>query len=339
MVIEAGVELYLHGWASDLIMKNGLIEGVIFQSKSGQKAITGKVFVDATGDADIAFVAGAPTEKLEPDRLWQTSVDLTVCNVDSMKAIHWARSNPDRVVVEGPSESLEKPVGVQPMVNFIILGEETEGLAGQAGIKHIGPMPTVKLLIRRSVSRIQGSVEIDGTDVRGLTYAEIEARRRAMDHFVYLKKTVPGFEDAFVVGASYLGVRESRRIIGDYVLTINDLLSNARFDDTIALNSRALDRHTKGEAFEITFLQGSHDIPLRALTPKRTDNLLVAGRCISSDHDANASLRGAATCLATGHAAGTAAALAAKDNVKVRGIDIKALQRILMEQHAILSTE
>jgi hypothetical protein len=199
-------------------------------------------------------------------------------------------------------------------------------------------MPTVKLLIHRSISRVQGSVEIDGTDVRELTYAETEARRRALEHLAYLKKNVPGYEDAFVIGESHLGVRETRRIIGEYVLTVKDLLNNARFSDVVALNCRALDRHTKGEAFEITFLQGNHDIPLRALTPQKIANLLVAGRCISSDHDANASLRGAATCLATGHAAGTAAALAAKEKGVVHSLDIQVLQGILRKQKVILST-
>jgi hypothetical protein len=339
MVTEAGVDLYLHTWASEPLVKNGVIKGVILHNKSGQQVVEGSVFVDATGDADVASIAGAPTEKLEPDRLWQTSVDLTVSNVEPAKAIQWARSNPDRVILEGPLEDETSSSGTRPMVSLIILGKETKGLEGQAGIKHVGPMPTVKLLIHRSISRVQGSVEIDGTDARGLTYAEIEARRRAMNHLSYLKKTVPGFEDRFVIGASPLGVRETRRIIGDYLLTIKDLLSNARFSDVVALNSRALDRHTKGEVFEITFLEGNHDIPLRALIPKKTKNLLVAGRCISSDHDANASLRGAATCLATGHAAGTSAAIAARDSGNVREIEVKTVQQILIEQQAILSIE
>jgi len=309
------------------------------ESKSGRRVIKGKVFVDATGDADIAFMALVPTEKLEPDKLWQTSVDLTVCNVDAAKVIKWAKDNPDRTVIEGNVEDGDKTSGIQPMFNVIILGEETEALDKKSSIKHVGPMPTVKLLIHRTVGRVQGSVEVDGTDVHGLTYAEMEARRRAMKHLAYLKKTVPGFEDAFVIGASRLGVRETRRIIGDYVLSLNDLLENARFQDVVALNCRALDRHMKGEVFEITFLRGNHDIPLRALIPKKVKNLLVAGRCISSDHEANASLRGAATCLATGHAAGTAAALAAKENGIVRDLDIQSLQQTLKKQMVILSVE
>nr|MDO8133415.1 FAD-dependent oxidoreductase [Candidatus Njordarchaeum guaymaensis] len=339
MVAQAGLDLYLYSWGSELLIKNGVIKGIVVETKSGRRVVKGKVFVDATGDADIAFAARAPTEKLKPDKLWQTSVDLTVCNVDAAKVIKWTKDNPDRTVIEGNPEDGNKTSGIQPMFSVIILGEETQGLDEKSGIKHVGPMPTVKLLIHRSVSRVQGSVEIDGTDVHGLTYAEMESRHRAMEHLAYLKKNVPGFEDAFVIGTSHLGVRETRRIIGDYVLTVDDLLNNARFQDVVALNCRALDRHMKDGVFEITFLRGNHDIPFRALIPKKVKNLLVAGRCISSDHEANASLRGAATCLATGHAAGCAAALVAKGNGIVRDLDIQALQRILKKQQAILSAD
>lgn len=200
-------------------------------------------------------------------------------------------------------------------------------------------MPQVKLLIRRTVGRVQGSVEADCTDIRGLTYAEVEGRRRAMAKLDYLKKTVSGLEDAFVVGASPLGVRETRRIIGDYVLTVDDLYHHARFPDVVALNSRGQDIHLKGGVFEYIRWKGNHDIAFRALIPQKVENLLVAGRCISCDHESNASLRGAVTCMGTGHAAGTAAALAAKGTGKVRDLDVEALKKVLKEQQAILSPE
>lgn len=339
MVIEAGVELYLHSWASDIIIENGVIQGLLVQSKSGREIIRGKVFVDATSDADIAFLAGAPTEQLNPDHTWQTSVDLTVCNVDPVKLLQWADENDDEILVGEIPELKEEYSGIHQMFNCVIPGEDTELIPGKSGLIHKGPMPTVKLLIHRSISRVQGSVEIDGIDVRNITYAEIEGRRRAMEHLAYLKENVPGYEDAIIIGASYLGVRETRRITGDYTITLNDLLNNKRFPDVVALNCRGLDRHLKGEIFEITYLKGNHDIPFRALIPQKVKNLLVAGRCISCDHDAHASVRGAATCLATGHAAGTAAALASKGNGKVRDIDVKTLQQILKEQNAVLYTD
>lgn len=334
MVVEAGVQLYLHSWANELLMEEGVIQGLVIQTKSGREVVLGKAFVDATGDADIAYLAGAPYEKLPADKLWQTSVDLTICNVDAAKVMRWARENTYRTGWAAQSEDMGVK-GIHPMFTFILRGESSE-FGDQGDVVHVGPVPTVKLMIHRSISRVQGSVEIDGTDARQLTYAEFEARRRAMQHLAFLQENIPGYEDAIVVGTSPLGVRETRRIIGDYVLSLSDLMNNARFPDVVALNCRALDRHSKGEVFRYAMLQGNHDIPLRALVPQKVENLLVAGRCISSDHESNASLRGAATCMATGHAAGTAAALAAKGSGRVRGVDVPILQEVLRAQGAIL---
>ncbi len=333
MIAEAGVELLLHCWAGDALVEDGFIKAVIAQTKSGRRVIVGKTFVDATGDADVAAAAGAPTEKLAADDLWQTSVDLTICNVDAPRVIQWAERNQDRLNVGIPDD--RGAGGVRDGFSFVVKG----GVSGrdEAGtVHHIGVMPTMKLLIRRSISRAQGSVEIDTTDVRGLTHAEVEARRKAMRHFRYLQENVPGFEDAFIVSESPLGVRESRRIVGEYVITAEHVRGQARFPDVVALNCRGLDRHLKGDKFEYEFIEGHHDVPLRALIPKRVANLLVAGRCISCTHEAHASLRGAPTCMATGHAAGAAAALAAQADGRTRGIDVEHLQRSLREQNAIL---
>lgn len=144
-------------------------------------------------------------------------------------------------------------------------------------------------------------------------------------------------ENAYIAAQSHLGVRETRRIVGDYMLSLNDLQNEARFDDVIALNCRPLDYHLKGSVFKIEMLKGHHDIPLRCLIPQKAENLLVVGRCISVDHEAQASLRGAATCMATGHAGGCAAALAASGNGRVRDLDIRAVQNTLRAQGAILS--
>ncbi len=339
MVVEADVKLYLHSWASEIVLEDGVIQGIIMQSKSGRQVIMGKVFVDATGDADLAFWGGAPYDQKSLDEAWQTSVDLTVCNVDPDKVIHWANTNSDRII--GWSEIPEDMdhSRIQPIISFIVRGAMTKTSETMDDFfQHKGPVPTVKIMIHNSIARAQGSVETDATDAQSLTWAEIEGRKRAMAHLSYLKQNIPGFEDAFVVSASPLGVRETRRIIGDYILTNDDLLNNVRFPDVVALNSRALDRHLKGGIFQVKKLKGNHDIPLRSLIPQKVENLLVAGRCISSDHEANASLRGAATCMGTGHAAGTAAAIAAKENERVRDINVDILHRILKEQNVILST-
>lgn len=338
MVAEAGVELYLHTWISQVLMEDWIIKGVVIESKSGREVIEGKTFVDATGDADIAFMAGAPTEKLSPDELWQTSVDLVISNVDSAKVMRWAYENSQLTGIKSLPDDIDSP-GIHPMFTLRMSNIRDDKASENIKGAHVGPMPTVKLMIHRSISRVQGSVEIDGTDVRSLTYAEIEARKKAIEHLEYLKKNIPGYENAIVVGETHLGVRETRRIIGDYKIIIDDLRKSSRFHDVVALNCRALDRHLKGEIFEYFPLKGNHDIPLRALTPYGVQNLLVAGRCISSDHESNASLRGAATCMATGHAAGAGAAFAAKNTGMIREMNVRELQGVLREQKAILMAD
>lgn len=335
MVSEAGVRLFFYSMLSEVIIEDGLIAGIVVQNKSGSQVIMGKVFIDATGDADLSVQAGAPTEKMQAEQLWQTSVDLVVANVDPARVIEWAEENPSEAISPEWDYS-HKAQGIQPMFTLLLPNSDTRMV--EKGIIHKGPMPTVKLMIHRGISRVQGSVDIDPTDINQLTYAEIEGRRRAQDHLDLLKKRVPGFENAIVVGEAFLGVRESRRAVGEYRLTIDDLHSKARFSDVVLLNARPLDRHLAGERFELLFLEGNHDIPYRALIPKNLSNLLIAGRCLSCDHEAHASLRGAATCMGMGHASGTAAAMAAKNTGLVRELEIHQLQAKLLEQGMILAT-
>ncbi len=338
MIEESHAELLLYSGISEVLLEERRIKGVVFEGKSGRQIILAKTFIDASGDGDLAYLAGCSYDKLPKDELWQTSVDLSVVNVDPVKVIAWAENHSDRCF-PGSEYDTENPdqKGIRNMVEILIPNEDTEIIVGEKEFfKHRGVMPTIKLLIHRNIARIQGSVNIDGTDIKNLTFAEIEGRKRAINHFNQLKAQVDGFEDAFILGESHLGVRETRRIRGEYTLTIKDLNSNTRFSDVIALNCRALDRHMHGDQFEISRLKGNHDIPIRSLIPLEFDNLLVAGRCLSCDHDAHASLRGAATCMATGHAAGTTAALAAKHNGLIHNVNIQLLQEQLQKQKAIL---
>jgi hypothetical protein len=350
MVVEAGVELYLHTWAGDVLMDGGTITGLVVQSKSGRQVILAKTLVDCSADGDVAARAGAPFERLEPtDPLnWEVSIDLTVCNIDAVRVIRWARAN--RHLLSDGGKTLPETddcTGIQPGIAINIRHEQTVprstkkfGRIGRelAGHEHVGTQPTLKLLIRRSVTRVQGNVAIDPTNVRDLTRAEVEGRRKAYQHLEYLKRTIDGMQDAFIVAQNPLGVRVARRIRGEYYLTIDNLVENTRLPDVVSLNARSLDMHMPGERFQIHFLEGNHDVPYRALVPLNVENLLVAGRCISCDHTSHASLRGAATCWGTGHAAGTAAALAARGSGRTREVNIRQLQHELLRQRAILST-
>lgn len=332
MVEGAGVAILFHTWVTGVLSVEQRLTGLVVQTKAGRGVVLGKSFVDATGDADLAAFTGAPFDIATVDDLQQVSVDYMACGVDAGQVVSWARENREHLEAIGGLESEHKVAGAQPMFSFVIPNRQA-GDAGDGHYRHIGVMPTVKLLVYRQAVRIQGNVEIDPLDPWALSYAEAAGLRGALEHLRYLKENVPGFENAFVVAQNHLGVRESRRILGEYVLTLEDLENGTHFEDVVALNCRGLDYHLKGTLFKIKFLKGSHDIPLRALRPRGVENLLVAGRSISCDHDAQASLRGAATCMATGHAAGTAAALQAERGV----IEVAELQRRLLAQGAILS--
>lgn len=338
MVEEAGVDVLLYTWAGEVIMEGEQIKGIIIQNKSGQKVIQARTYIDATGDADIAYKAGAPYEQLDPQNTWITSLDLTVCNIDEYKLIKWAQNNANEL--GNPSLPEEKDLNsyIRKPYKIIVKGprlkKREDGTVYREG-RALG----LKMMIHPGVTRVQGHVQIDGTDARQITWAQLEARRQAMQDFYYLKENIPGFENAYVISQSPIGIRETRRILGDYRLTIDDLLNNARFDDVVGLNARPLDRHTDDDKFEIKSLKGNHDIPLRTLIPQDVDNLLVAGRSISCDHDSHASLRGGGTCMITGHAAGTAASIAGMEDGIIRNIDVHELQKTLIKQKVVLSTD
>ena len=349
---EPNIELFLHTWAGDVVMEGERITGLVVQSKSGRQVILAKSFVDCSADGDVAASAGAPFERLSRDhpQQWQVSIDLTVCNIDANRVLRWCHDNKD--LLEGEGRGIPDPdsdcTGVQNGVSINIKSEESQvlpkkfGKSGRLLQGHTsrGTRPTLKLMIRRSTTRVQGNVEIDPTDVKQLTWAEVEGRRRAYQHLQYLKETIDGMQDAFIVSQNQLGVRVARRILGEYYITIDNLVENTRIPDVVSLNCRCLDKHLTGERFVNHYLEGNHDVPYGALLPLRTENLTIGGRCISCDHESHSSLRGAATCWGTGHAAGTSAALAALDHEgRVREVNIRRLQNTLIEQKAILTTE
>lgn len=351
MVVEAGVELFLHTWMGEVLMEGRAIRGVVVQSKSGRQVVLAKSFVDCSADGDVAAQAGAPFERLEPadPKNWEVSIDLTVCNIDPVRVIRWARANRHLLSDDGKTiPENDDCTGVKLGVAINIRNDKTVphstkkfGRIGRElrGHEHIGTQPTLKLMIHRSTTRVQGNVAIDPTDVRQLTWAEVEGRRQAYRHLDFLKRTIDGMQEAFIIGQNPLGIRVARRIRGEYYITIDDLVENNRVPDVVSLNARSLDMHMPGERFQIHFLEGNHDVPYRALIPLNVDNLLVAGRCLSCDQTSHASLRGAATCWGTGHAAGTGAALAARTTGRVRAVNILALQKMLLGQRAILSTQ
>jgi hypothetical protein len=180
---------------------------------------------------------------------------------------------------------------------------------------------------------------VDPTDPVALTQAEVTGRRQVREYARFLRDRVPGFERSVVVATSpAIGIRESRRVVGDYRLTREDVLTGRRFDDEIALCGAPIEDHHAGQdtVWEYVPDSGVYGLPYRVLLPAGIDGLLVAGRCFSSTHDAHASARSMATCMAMGQAAGTAAAMAVATGVAPRAVDAAQLRARLVDDGALL---
>jgi hypothetical protein len=181
-------------------------------------------------------------------------------------------------------------------------------------------------------------VNVTGLNPENLTKAEIEGRKQTLELVQFLREYVPGFEDSVLLYfPTHLGIRETRRIVGRYVLTIEDIQSAANFPDGIARCRYPVDIHDPSEQGPVLRnLDEPYSVPFSSLQPKNVKNLLVAGRCLSASHEALASVRVMATCMAMGQAAGTAAAICLKRGVAQYSIDVKELQTVLKEQGALL---
>jgi len=316
MIKETGVKLLLHTYIADaLVTKGNAIRGVEAYNKSGRQVVLGKVIIDATGDGDVAVMAGAPYEKgREEDGLTQPmTLNFRMGGVDVERM-------PSREKINKLFEEAKAKGEIKiPRENVLYF------------------LTTRKGEIHFNTTRI---VKVDGTKADDLTYAEIEGRRQMVELIKFLKEKVSGFENAYLMmSAVQVGVRETRRIIGEYVLTGEDIVKARKFSDVIARGSYPIDIHSPtGEGTIIKRLPPgeSYDIPYRCIVPKKVENLLIAGRCISCTHEAQAAIRVIPIVVAIGQAAGTAAALAAKLHVSPRKMDVSLLQETLKKQGAIL---
>jgi hypothetical protein len=226
---------------------------------------------------------------------------------------------------------------------FIVVGLREQITAAQSAGYEIPTGRTILITGLRkgevwvNMTRVKGT---DGTDLRSLSAGEAEARRQITDIQRYLIDYVPGFERAyFTKTAPFLGIRETRRIVGEYVLNRDDVLSCRRFDDAIAVASYPIDIHRPGDNdCTLEWCGDCYDIPYRCLVPQRIEQLLVAGRCISTTHEAMGAIRVMATCMAMGEAAGRAAAQAVREGVLPRNVDVARLRQSMVEKGAYLRT-
>jgi hypothetical protein len=311
MVTGAGVDVLLHTTFVETLTDGRRATGVIVTNKAGLGAIRASIVIDASADGDVAASAGAPFMKGRPEdgKMQPATMFFRVGNVDDAAIEAWAREHPDQRLFESVVQA------AKARGEFILPREYLNF--------YREPEPGVW---RVNVTRVLG---IDGTDPRSLTHGEMEGRRQVWWLMNFMREYCSGFERAQLLEAgTQLGVRETRRITGEYVLTGEDCLEGRRFPDAVARGSYLIDIHDPaGTRTQLTQIRAPfYDIPYRCLVPRDTDGLLVAGRCISVDHVAFGSTRVIPQCYATGQAAGTAAAMAVHDSLMPRAIDVARLR-------------
>ncbi|MFX1258429.1 MAG: FAD-dependent oxidoreductase [Promethearchaeota archaeon] len=292
---EAGAQILMHSLGVAPIMEKNTIKGVIVESKAGRKAILAKMVIDASGDGDIAALAGVPfQEDIHP---FGISLNHRIGGVDLTKFVTFQEKHPDR-------------------------WQELKNSMNKKGFVSKWLKTTIKNVIWCNGPNLKN---LNALNPKDLTRVEIDARANIMAAIQFYQQKIPGFENAYLLDtAPQLGVRETRRIIGEYTLTWKDVEQTQHFEDTIVCSSTEI---TPRIRYYISF---------RCLIPKNVEGLLVAGRCISCTHEALNPVRVIPPCIAMGQAAGNAAWLAVKNQVSPRNLNPKDIQILLEEQNAIL---
>ena len=319
MVTEAGVTLLYHAHLFRAEREADRVTAVSLATRGGELRIEADYFIDATGDAQLAYLAGCPTTLgREPDHLCQP---MTLCfRVGNVDVGRFMASRP--TWAKAHAESLAAGELSNPRENILVF---------------YSPLPGV---LHFNTTRV---IKKNPTDPFDLTEAEILARAQVYEIYELLKKHADGLENSFLMmTAPEIGVRESRMIRGDYTLTESDCKGFARFEDAIAACNYDIDIHNPEGTGTYIYAFGPgeyYTIPYRCLVPKNSQNLLVAGRCISSDHDAQASYRVIPYAAALGEAAGVAAALSLEQDTTVKDVNVEALLAQLRKQGAFVEKE
>ncbi len=305
----AGVQVLFHAWAAGVAQDGPQISAVLVETKSGRRALRAQQFIDASGDADIAAFAGVPFElgDGQGDALYPSTM-FRVGNVDAARA--------------------QAAIGEFKAIDTLMDRASTRyDFPRQGAILRPQRDPTQW---RANVTQLRNAAgrAVDATDALQLSGAETEGRRQIVEYMRFLRAEVPGFEQADIAEiAAQVGVRETRRIQGQYSLTGDDVLNGARFDDCIGLNAWPIEKHLAGRiewAFPHDAANAYNQLPWRMLVPLNVNNLLVAGRCASMEHLGQSAARASGACFVMGQAAGTAAALRVKG-----GFGVAELQRLL----------
>jgi len=326
LVLGAGVRVLLHTALQDVTERDGRVEELLVATRSGLARISGTVFVDASGDAALTHHAGFGYEtagELDPAQTLTTTFRMANVDLRRRQLISSADLH-ELMVVAADSGEYDLP--------------------RREGSDHVTPVEgvTATVMTRLASTRDDDGQVVDMTDPWFASEAEMAGRRQAWEYVRFLIDRVPGYEDASMVTlSSQIGVRETRRVYGDYRLTAEDVMSARWFDDQIGLSGAPLEDHHAEADTRWGYLPdgGTVGIPLRTLIVRDAENVLVAGRDFSASHDAQASVRSMAQCMAMGQAAGTTAALAAAADGATRGVRWIDLESRLIHDGAMLSLE
>ena len=331
LVGGSGATLLYHAMVTGLSMvadsasdQGRRIDAVFVESKSGRHAIRGQVFIDCSGDGDLAAWSGAPFEKgtTATDMLFP-SLMFRINGVDPAtagRAWETVARQMDEAEAAGTHTFPRKRPIVRPQRNPLEWRANMSQLANPDGSP------------------------VDGTDVWQLSYGEVTGRKQVLDAFEFIKATTPGFAGSYIVDiAPQVGIRETRRIVGEYLLSEDDILDCVSFADSVGVNGWPVEAHVTGDV-DIRFPRGDNprgfnQLPFRMIIPQAVDNLYVAGRCASMTHGGQSAARVSGPCFAMGQAAGTAANLALKDGIACRDVDYGQLRERLVSDGAYLGEE
>jgi ribulose 1,5-bisphosphate synthetase/thiazole synthase len=305
---DAGCKYLVHTKVVDTLIENNRVTGVVVATKNGLATIVADVVIDCTGDADVSFFAGAETLK-DPEVVSPQTLALSMCNVDTDSVKYKFRMTKEMV-----QKSKEKYPGTPDSWTIARIANDHNFYINHAGTKVFG--------------------HFDITDPFVFTDAECKSRRQVIAMVQAVNDFgPPEFRNSEISGTGpQIGVRESRRIKGLYILTEEDAVNGSTFDDVIAWRSGAMD-----VGFTRYADMKTHDVPYRAILPEKTDGLLVAGRCISATHMGLSAGKSMGNCIATGHAAGIAAALSVQDKCQPRELKVDKIQHVLRKHEVDLT--
>lgn len=328
-VAHENIHVFLQTPIGDGILKGTSLKGLLVMTKEGLGILEGKVTVDATGDGDVAYFAGAPVEKGREDGLMQpVTLEFTLEGVDESRA----------VTCIGDVDNVE------------LNGERFLDYCARCAEQGLLPENLAAVRLHRTVRPGQRQVNttqcngVDATRVQDLYLAERELRSQMEILVKFFRENLPGYERCWCMASGdTLGVRETRRVIGEYVITAKELAAGKRFEDVVVHKAEFIvDIHNPagaGQAEDKIQYVVPYDLPYRCFVPLKVENLLTAGRCISGTHRAHASYRVMSICMAMGEAAGMAAALCAKEGCSPRSLDVKKLQDALTKKGVDLFSE